>query len=61
MEPLWARVEISKTAESIAPYWRGKIGHLVAWKHDQWYTVLVEGKELMLDADRAEFKVVEGN
>lgn len=43
--------------QNISPYWDGKTGTVVKWSHDQWYTVRVEGSELLLDAGRGEFEI----
>ena len=36
--------------------YHNKTGIVLRWVHDQWYIVEVDGKELVLDADRGEFE-----
>jgi len=41
--------------QNVAPYWNGKFGILNRWIHDDWYVVVCEGRELLLNMSKNEF------
>jgi hypothetical protein len=40
--------------QNVSIKWNGRIGTVLRWVSDSWYIVLVDGTELVLDADRGE-------
>ena len=40
--------------QNVAPCWNGKEGTVLRWVHDNWYIVLCDNTELVLDASRNE-------
>jgi hypothetical protein len=46
------------TVQNVSMKWNGRIGTVLRWVSDGWYIVLVDGTELVLDADRGEMMLI---